>query len=90
MPRPVTQFSSDRYRRFTTGQKAVFWFGVLLFLHPGYWILRLILYLTLQDEPARRRLDAYAVQTFVFGAIFGVLLLLLFGLTIIASVAGLR
>ncbi len=72
----TTQFSSDRYHAFAPWQKIVFWLGILWFVHPVYWLVRLILYLVLQKTPFQKRLDAYAMQTLVFGAILGIMIMI--------------
>lgn len=63
----MNQFESTQYRTFKTWEKIIFWIGVLSFLNITYWIVRLVLYLVLKDTPLKRRVDAYAMQTYVFG-----------------------
>jgi len=71
----TTQFSSDRYRTFAPWQKIAFWLGVVWFVHPVYWLVRLILYLVLKDAHFQKRVDAYAMQTLVFGVILGIMIM---------------
>lgn len=79
----TNQFESVRYRGFSTWQKVVFWIGVISFLNLSYWIVRLVIYIVLKDRPLAQRIDAYALQTLIFGwigvvAIIIMVLVLLF------------
>lgn len=58
------------------------------FLNLTYWIVRLVLYLVLQKRPLRERVDAYALQTLVFGAITAaaVAIVLVIGLLVLTFV----
>lgn len=74
---PTNQFESARYAGFGAWQKVFFWLGVLSFLNATYWLVRLIMYLVLKEKPLKERVDAYALQTLVFGAINAAVLVLL-------------
>ena len=78
----ASQFDSRRYRSFAGWQKVLFWLGVVSFLNVTYWLVRLILYLVLKEKPLKERVDAYATQTLVFGAITAaaIVMLLVVGL----------
>ena len=83
------QFNSVTYKGFVTWQKVIFWIGILSFIHPAYWIVRLILYLVVKKEPLKKRVGFYAMQTYVFGWIAAVVLaLLIIVLTVLLIVAG--
>ena len=85
----MNQFSSKEYKSLETWQKVIFWIGILSFIHPAYWLVRLILYLVLSKEPLARRVNFYTKQTYVFGWINTIVLgVLIIVLTIIALVAG--
>jgi hypothetical protein len=73
----MNQFRSKQYKKFETWQKVIFWIGILSFINLTYWIVRLVLYLVLQDQPLSKRVDAYALQTYVFGWINIVVIVIL-------------
>lgn len=83
----MNQFSSAQYRKFRTWQKVIFWFGILSFIHPAYWIVRIILYLVLKDMPLKRRVDAYAMQTYIFGWINAIVIAILVVVFIVLGMA---
>jgi uncharacterized membrane protein len=85
---PATMFESDRYNSFATWQKVVFWIGIISWLSAVYWIVRLIIFLVLQNKPKTERVDAYAMQTYVFGwiDIVAIILVVLFLLWLIPMV----
>jgi hypothetical protein len=80
----MNSFSSPAYKKFEPWQKVIFWFGILSFVHPAYWLVRLILYLVVQNEPFAKRINFYTKQTYVFGWIVVIVLGIL---TIAATVA---
>ena len=63
----TNQFESTKYRKFAAWEKVVFWIGVLSFLNLSYWVVRLIIYLVIKDRPLPKRVETYAMQTYVFG-----------------------
>jgi cobalamin biosynthesis protein CobD/CbiB len=70
----MDSFSSRKYRAFADWQRVVFWLGVLFFIHPVYWLVRLILYLVVKDRPLKERVDFYTQQTYIFGWIVAIML----------------
>ena len=85
----MNQFSSKEYKGLETWQRVIFWCGILSFLHPAYWIVRLILYLVVQKEPLAKRVNFYTKQTYVFGWITVIVLgAVIIALTIAAIVLG--
>jgi hypothetical protein len=85
----VNQFSSKKYKSFRTWEKVVFWIGVLSFVSLVYWLVRLILFLVLQNEPLAKRVNAYATQTYIFGWFnIVVFILLIIILSIVATFLG--
>ncbi len=74
----TNQFESKKYGSFATWEKVIFWIGVLAFLNLSYWIVRLIIYFVIKDRPLQKRIDIYAMQTYVFGWINVAALLITF------------
>ena len=81
----LTSFSSEQYYNLPTWQKVIFWIGIISFLHPVYWLVRLILYLVVQKRPIHERVNFYAMQTLIFGFInVFALIVLIVVLTVLA------
>jgi uncharacterized membrane protein len=85
---PEFSWESERYNGFATWERVIYWFSVLSWVSLLFWLVRLILYLVLQDKPKPERLNAYAMQGYVFGWITIIVLviaMIVFSFLVIAS-----